>query len=57
MMKTKSNIDVEEASEIVGDLKDNEKVEEVDSPPKTIKKQSKYKDLQEVVEKENFSGR
>jgi len=32
-----------------GDLKDEDKVEEVDSSPTTMKKQSKNKGLQEVV--------
>ena len=38
----------------MGDLKDEDKVEEVDSPPKTMKKQCKNKDLQGVVEKKIF---
>ena len=52
--RNRTNHEAEEASEVVGDLKDEDKVEEVDSPPKTIKKQCKNKDLQGIVEKEIF---
>ena len=54
MIKTEPTIEAEEASEVVGDLEDEDKVEEVDSPPITMKKQNKNKCLQEVVEKKTF---
>jgi len=54
MIETKPTIKAEEASEVVGDLKDKDKVKEVDSPLKTMKKQCKNKDLQVVMEKEIF---
>ena len=54
MIESEPTIEVEEASEVVGDLKDEDKVEEVDSPPKTMKKQRKNKNLQEVMKKKNF---
>jgi len=38
MIETKPTIETEEASKVVGDLQDEDKVEEVDSPPKTMKK-------------------
>ena len=44
--KLKLKEEQEEASEVVSDLKDEDKVEEVDSSPKTIEKQDKNKDLQ-----------
>ena len=53
MIETKPTIEAEEVFEVVGDLKDEDKVE-VDSPLKNMKKQSKNKDLQEVMEKEIF---
>jgi len=37
-----------------GSGEDENKVEEVDSPPKTMIKQSKNKDFQEIVKKETF---
>ena len=54
MIKTEPTIEAKEASEVVGDLKDEDKVEEVDSPQKTMKKQCKNEDLQGVVEKKIF---
>ena len=54
MIETEPTIEAEEASEVVGDLKDEDKVEEVDSPQKTVKKQSKNKGLQEIVERKLF---
>jgi len=38
MIETDPTIKAEETSEIVRDLKDEDKMEEVDSPPKTMKK-------------------
>jgi len=38
MIEIKPIVEAEEASEVVGNLKDENKVEEVDSPPKTMKK-------------------
>ena len=52
--ETEPTIEAEEASEVVGDLKDENKVEEADSPPKTMKKRCKKKNLQRVVEKKIF---
>jgi len=54
MIEIKPTIDAEEASEVVGDFKVEDKVKEVDSPPKTMKNQIKNKDLQEVVKNEIF---
>ena len=54
MIEIEPPIEAEEAFEVVGDLKDENKMKEVDSSPKTMKKQYKDKDLQGVVEKEFF---
>jgi len=45
---------MEEAFEVIRDLKDEDNMKEVDSPQKIMKKQSKNKYLQEVEEKKIF---
>jgi len=41
MIEIEPIIEAEEAFEVMGDLKDEDKVKEVDSPQQTMKKQSK----------------
>ena len=57
MIETEPIIEAEEASEVMGDLKDEDKVEEVNSPQQTMKKQSKKQRFARNRGKENFSKR